>query len=92
MRQQLEKANKLDEKIKDIESFILLASENGFWEELVFKKELKLHTNVIPFAREKEKGLELDKDLTLKVIEVLRKEAEVLRKELESLLVKDNEN
>ena len=64
--EELKRANSLKRKIDELSSFIYLASRDGFWEEIVFRKELRMFTNVIPYKNEDKKGYELEKDLTLR--------------------------
>lgn len=82
----LKSANELDERIREIKSFIYLASGRGFWEELTVEKRLKLKTNVKGY-KEDNKGFRLDKELTYKVIEVLEVEKDRLQAELDDLFM-----
>lgn len=82
--EQLEKAIKLKEEIRELDGFIFLAKRDGFWEKIVIKKELTLFTNVHGF-QEDNNQYRLNKELSNKVIEVLEKQSDELKKELENI-------
>jgi len=83
--QELRLANELMKKINNLESFIRLASERGFAEKLFKDKRLILTSRPIPLSHEEKKGLRLNKELTFKVIEVLRKQVDDWRDELANI-------
>ena len=82
--EKLKEAVNLKGKIDELSSFIFLAERDGFWEKVVFKKEFSLFTNVHGFA-DRETGYRLSKELSLKLIEVLKDQVEEWKHELDSL-------
>ncbi|OEH52951.1 hypothetical protein AQ616_18780 [Oceanobacillus sp. E9] len=82
--EQLEKAIRLKEEIRELDIFISLAKRDGFWERIAFKKEFTLITNVHGF-REDNNQYRLSKELSHKVIEVLEKQLDEWKKELENI-------
>lgn len=82
-RNDIEKAMRLKEKIDELDTFIFKAERDGFWEKIVFKKELKIFTNVHGF--DEDEGYRLNKELSLKVIEVLKEQLGEWEGELERI-------
>ncbi|OAK70081.1 hypothetical protein [Lederbergia galactosidilytica] len=83
--EQLERANKLKRDIDKLSSFIFMAIRDGFWEKITYKRELRIFTTVIPFLEEKEEGYILSKELTFKILGVLKDQVSEWEKELKNI-------
>ncbi len=82
--EQLERANKLKKQIDDLETFIFLAGRDGFWERIMFKKETTLFVNVLGY-KDDATEFRLNKDLTLKVLELLEQQKREWEEELKQI-------
>lgn len=92
IRETLKKANAIQEKIYDIDSFLRTAEK--VWEcKLVSLKEVrpKFFIRSCGYASHDQKNLEIDAELKNKVLNVLREEVLDLEKKLEDLLDKERD-